>query len=267
MDNDAVLQCKDLVKDFVIKKAVFTGKPVKTFRAADNVDLTVMKGRTLGIVGESGSGKSTTAEMMGDLQKPTSGTVLYKGKDIRKLTKEEYSIYRRNVQFIFQDPKGTMNMNYRVLNILEEPLITLGLENDSVKRREKVEMICSKVGLEQSVLNKYPSELSGGQCQRIAIGRALITEPEVIICDEAVSALDVSVQAQILNLLRDIQKDLNISYLFITHDIGVVSYMADDIAVMQQGRVVEYNEASKVLNDPESEYTKQLLSSSFVRRV
>ncbi len=266
MKNEPILSCKDLCKEFPLKKAAITGRILSTLRAVDHVSLALVPGDTLGIVGESGSGKSTTGEMLGDLQRPTSGTVYYKGQDIRSLTPEQYADFRRNVQFIFQDPKGSMNPNYRIEQILEEPLITLGLESDPRKRHDRVVSVCASVGLEQSVLKKYPSELSGGQCQRIAIGRALITEPKVIICDEAVSALDVSVQAQILNLLRDIQDRLSIAYLFISHDIGVVNYMADTIAVMLNGKVVEEGTAEEVLHHPQSEYTRQLLSSTFNRQ-
>jgi len=265
MKNEPILSCTELCKDFVLKKALLSGKPLSVLHAVDHVSLDLVPGDTLGIVGESGSGKSTTGEMLGDLQRPTSGTVRYKGKDIRSLSPEEYADFRRNVQFIFQDPKGSMNPNYRIEQILEEPLITLHLEDSPEERRKKVLSVCASVGLEESVLKKYPSELSGGQCQRIAIGRALITEPKVIICDEAVSALDVSVQAQILNLLRDIQDRLFIAYLFISHDIGVVNYMADYIAVLKEGRIVEEGTAEEVLHHPSADYTRQLLDSMFTR--
>ncbi|MCF0137534.1 MAG: ABC transporter ATP-binding protein [Oscillospiraceae bacterium] len=264
--NELLLSGEGLVKDFPLRRSVLTGKPTKVFRALDGVSIELRSGETLGIVGESGSGKSTAAELLGDLQKPSSGAVRYKGEDIRSLSAEDYAHYRRNVQFIFQDPMGSMNPHYRIESILAEPLLTLRIELDAEKRREKARRMCAAVGLDESILGKYPSELSGGQCQRVAIARALITEPEVLVCDEAVSALDVSVQAQILNQLRELQRELHHSYIFISHDIGVISFMSDRIAVMQKGKLIEYGPAKKVLSDPQQEYTKQLLKASFARR-
>lgn len=264
--SEILLQGEALVKRFPLKKALFTGKVVKEFTAVDGVSLELHRGETLGVVGESGSGKSTTGEILGDLQQPTSGRVLYKGKDIRTLSAEEYRVFRRNVQYIFQDPKGSMNPNARIESILAEPLLTLGLEKDAQKRAGRAREMCAMVGLEESVLHKYPGEISGGQCQRVAIGRALITEPEIIVCDEVVSALDVSVQAQILNLLNDLQKRLQVSYLFISHDIGVVNYMADRIAVLLHGKLVEQGTAKEVLSHPTQAYTQQLLNCSFAKR-
>ena len=265
--SEILLQGEMLEKRFTIQKALFTGKVVKEFTAVDGVSLELHRGETLGVLGESGSGKSTTGEILGDLQRPTSGCVLYKGKDIRSLSTEEYRIFRRNVQYIFQDPKGSMNPNARIESVLSEPLLTLGIEKDAKKRAQRAKAMCNMVGLEESVLQKYPSEISGGQCQRVAIGRALITEPEIIVCDEVVSALDVSVQAQILNLLNELQKRLQVSYLFISHDIGVVNYMADRIAVMFHGKLIEQGTAKEVLTHPKQIYTQQLLNSSFARRV
>ena len=264
--SDLLLQGEGLVKRFPTRTSPFTGRVLETFTAVDGVSLELYRGKTLGIVGESGSGKSTTGEMLGDLQQPTSGRVLYKGKDIRTLSSEEYRVFRRNVQFIFQDPKGSMNPNARIESILAEPLMTLKIEPDPQKRIRRAHEMCYMVGLEESVLQKYPGEISGGQCQRVAIARALITEPEIIVCDEAVSALDVSVQAQILNLLNDLQAQLQVSYLFISHDIGVINYMADWIAVMLHGKLVEQGPPEKVLLHPDQAYTQQLLECSFAKR-
>lgn len=264
--NNSILSCSNIVKDFILKKAPVTGKTLKTLRAVDNISLELFAGETLGIVGESGSGKSTIGEILGDLQFPSSGEVFFGDTNIRNLKDIEYKNYRRNVQFIFQDPKGSMNPNYRIKSILEEPLITLDIENDPAERLLKVKKICSSVGLEESVLYKYPMELSGGQCQRVAIARALITNPQIIICDEAVSALDVSVQAQILNLLKDLQHTFGTSYIFITHDIGVVNFMSDRIIVMYHGKIVEQGNTVDILNNPSEDYTKKLLSASFARR-
>lgn len=264
--SEVLISCEGLVKEFPVKRAVFTGRVKEVFRAVDTVNLEVHAGETLGLVGESGSGKSTTGEILGDLQRPSAGTVKYRGKDIRSLSGAEYERYRRNVQFIFQDPKGSMNPNARIEAILTEPLITLKLESDPLRRKTLACEMCDAVGLERSVLRKFPAELSGGQCQRIAIARALITKPELIVCDEAVSALDVSVQAQILNLLKEVQRSFGLSYLFISHDIGVVNFMADRVAVMYRGKIVESGSADEVLLHPTQDYTKRLLEASFARR-
>ena len=266
MNRQILLGCTDIVKRFPTKRSVMTGRVLDAVTAVDHVSLELQRGETLGIVGESGSGKSTVCDILGDLQHPTSGHVYYKGDDIRTLSKDGYRTFRRNVQFIFQDPKGSLNAHARIGDVLTEPLVTLRLEPDASLRRRKALELLESVGLEPSVMDKYPAELSGGQCQRIVIARALITEPEVIVCDEAVSALDVSVQAQILNLLRDLQDRHDISYLFITHDMGVVNYMADRIAVMRRGRVVESGLTDEVLLHPQDEYTQQLIACSFARR-
>ncbi len=266
MNQQILLSGTDIVKRFPTRRSLLTGHVLDAVTAVDHVSLELYQGETLGIVGESGSGKSTVCDILGDLQHPTSGHVYYKGDDIRTLSKDAYRTFRRNVQFIFQDPKGSLNAHARIRDVLTEPLITLRLESDASRRSRRALELLEAVGLESSVMDKYPAELSGGQCQRIVIARALITEPEVIVCDEAVSALDVSVQAQILNLLRDLQDRLDISYLFISHDMGVVNYMADRIAVMRRGRVVESGATDEVLLHPQDEYTRQLLSCSFARR-
>jgi len=258
-----LLRGENIVRDFIVERKAVIGTPKKMFRALNRVSFEINKGETVGIVGESGSGKSTLGEILGGLLKVTEGTVFYKGKDICKMKEKEYYEYRKNVQFIFQDPKGSMNPHFRIRDIVAEPLITLNLCTDKNERNSKVVEMVKKVGLEEDSIDKYPGELSGGQCQRVAIARALIVNPEVIICDEAVSALDVSIQAQILNLLIDMQNQFNNAYIFISHDIGVVNYIADRIVVMNKGLVVETGTSEEVFMNPKKEYTKKLVESSF----
>jgi len=259
-----VISLKNIRKEFVLRRHFITGKVQEKVAAVKNVSFEIIEGKTLGIVGESGSGKSTTGEIAGGLQKPTYGSVFYYGKNIAEMSSEEYMEYRRNVQFIFQDPKSSMDPNYKIGEILSMPLLTLKVVKTANEVNRLVDDMLDKVGLDLSIKNKYPAEISGGQCQRAAIARALVVNPKVIVCDEPVSALDVSIQAQILNLLKKLQKELNISYIFISHDIGVVNYMSDIIMVMSKGNVVESGEAKQVLIYPKEEYTKKLIESAFI---
>lgn len=232
----------------------------RSFTAVDQVSCTLEAGRTLGVVGASGSGKSTLGELLGGLQRPTSGTVLFKGTPLDGLDRAGRRAYRRAVQFVFQDPQASMDPSYTVAQVLAEPLRAMGgCPRDGLRARSAA--MLERVGLSAEVLARRPAELSGGQCQRVAVARALITEPSVVVCDECTSALDVSVRAQILNLLRDLQRDLGCAYLFISHDIAVVGYMADDLLVMEAGRVVESGPAARVLAEPKTAYTKTLLAA------
>lgn len=266
MNNEikTVLSVKNIRKEYVTKKHFLTGKIQEKLVAVKNVSFEVEEGRTLGIVGESGSGKSTTGEIAGGLQRPTFGTVYFYGKNTAEMSNEEYAEYRRNVQFIFQDPKGSMDPNYTIGDNIAFPLITLKIVKNKKEAEKNVAEILAKVGLHEGVKDKYPYEISGGQCQRAAIARALAVNPKVIVCDEPVSALDVSIQAQIINLLKELQKELNISYIFISHDIGVVNYMSDSILVMNKGNVVESGIAKEVLLNPKEVYTKNLIDSAFL---
>ena len=257
------LRGQNLIKEFVAERKPIIGTPKRFFRALDDVSFEIKQGETVGVVGESGSGKSTLGEILGDLRDASSGQVIYKGKDVSQMNKAEYHQYRKSVQFIFQDPKGSMNPHFKIKDVVAEPLITLKISNDKEEIEKMIIEMIKKVGLEADTIEKYPGEISGGQCQRVAIARALIVNPEVIICDEAVSALDVSVQAQILNLLRDLQAQFNTAYIFISHDIGVVNYMADRIIVMNRGQIVEKGTADQVFKNPQEEYTKKLVESSF----
>ncbi|NMA01036.1 MAG: ABC transporter ATP-binding protein [Clostridia bacterium] len=253
---------ENLRKEFILEKQPFTGKPLKVYVALEDVNINIESGKTMGLVGESGSGKSTTGEILGNLQLPTSGTVFYEGKDITKLTKAEYKEYRRNVQYIFQDPKGSMSPFLTIKEIIAEPLQIMGLVKDQKTIDHLVEEVLTKVSLPSSFSTRYAGELSGGQCQRVAIARAIIVKPKLIICDEPVSALDVTIQGQIMELLKDLQKEYNMAYLFISHDLGVVNYMSDEIMVMQSGKIIEVGEAEQIIQHPKHDYTISLLSSA-----
>ena len=260
----SLLRGETISKVFVNKSHTMFGK-AEPFLAVDHVSIDIQPGEIVGIVGESGSGKSTLGEILGGLQKPTEGTVYYQGKDISTLRKNDYKTYRANVQFIFQNPQESMDPHYKIKNILAEPLSVLQKRSyEEVK--DQIETMMKNVGLNQDSLEKYPSMLSGGQCQRIAIARALLLKPQLLICDECVSALDVSVQASILNLLRSMQKEFKTAMLFISHDIGVVRYICDRVIVMKKGKVVEQGKAIDVVADPKDDYTKVLVASSTFER-
>lgn len=263
MDKKNVISAVNIRKEYVTKKHFITGKVKEKYVAVKSASFDIEEGKTVGIVGESGSGKSTIGEIVGGLQEPTYGNVFYYGKNINNLSDDEYEDYRKSVQFIFQDPKGSMDPNYKILDILSMPLITTNIAKNKSEAEKLIDKMLIRVGLDLNTKNKYTAEISGGQCQRAAIARALLVKPKLIICDEPVSALDVSIQAQILNLLKEVQKELNISYIFISHDIGVVNYMSDTILVMKNGTIVESGEAKKVLLNPKEKYTKRLIESAF----
>ncbi|WP_067725823.1 ABC transporter ATP-binding protein [Oceanobacillus damuensis] len=260
---DTILEAKQIIKEFKVKKERLLDKK-SYFRAVNDISLRIRKGQTIGIVGESGSGKSTVSEIIGDLQKPTSGTINYEGKDIRKLSQAEYRDFRKNVQFIFQSPKDSLHPFYTIKENLLEPLKIYAEEFNQKQAMIEIENMIKKVNLDVSILKKHASEISGGQAQRVAIARALLLKPKVIICDECVSALDVSVQAQILDLLLDLQEEFATSYLFISHDISAVNYVSDYVVVMKNGEVLEEGVTDQVLFQPQSDYTKTLISSSFL---
>lgn len=264
MDKKNVISAVNIRKEYVTKKHFITGKVKEKYVAVKSASFNIEEGKTVGIVGESGSGKSTIGEIVGGLQEPTYGNVFYYGKNINNLSDDEYEDYRKSVQFIFQDPKGSMDPNYKILDILSMPLITTNIAKNKSEAEKLIDKMLIRVGLDLNTKNKYTAEISGGQCQRAAIARALLVKPKLIICDEPVSALDVSIQAQILNLLKEVQKELNISYIFISHDIGVVNYMSDTILVMKNGTIVESGEAKNVLLNPKEKYTKRLIESAFV---
>ena len=252
---DNVLQIQDLRKVYKLRQGL--GKS-SDFAAVDGVTFDVLRGTTTAIVGESGSGKSTVAKMVLQLEKPTDGKILFDGVDTSLLKPSELFKFRRRVQPIFQDPYGSLDPMYNIFRTIEEPLRVHKIGNKA-SREKKVRELLDQVALPQSTMQRYPNELSGGQRQRVAIARALALDPEVIICDEAVSALDVLVQAQVLNLLADLQSNLGLTYLFITHDLAVVRQIADHVCVMEKGRLVETGSTDDVFDAPQQEYTQALL--------
>jgi peptide/nickel transport system ATP-binding protein len=256
--SDAVIQVQNLTKSFPIRGSVpWRSTP---FLAVDDVSFEIERGTTTAIVGESGSGKSTVAQMVLKLLEPTSGRVLFEGKDVTTYAGRELKTLRRKVQPIFQNPYGTLDPMYSIYRTIEEPLRLHGI-GDAKSREAKVRDLLDKVALPAAMMRRYPNELSGGQRQRVAIARALALDPEVVICDEAVSALDVLVQAQVLELLNDLQGELGLSYLFITHDLAVVRQIADNTLVMEKGKVVEQGTTDDVFHAPQQDYTKRLLAA------
>ncbi len=258
--NPVLLEINDLKKHFPIRGGIF-GSVKDHFKAVDGVSFKVRKGRTLGLVGESGCGKTTLGRAILRLVEPTSGQVLYGDQDITKLGREDLRKMRRKMQIIFQDPYASLNPRMTVGSAIMEPMIIHKIGKNKEERLEMAADLMKRVGLNPKFLNRYPHEFSGGQRQRICIARALAVKPDFIICDESVSALDVSIQAQILNLLLDLQQDFDLTYIFISHDLAVVKFIADEVAVMNKGKVVEFGDAVSIYKNPQHEYTKKLLSA------
>ncbi len=258
-NTNILLETKDLSKYFTAKKGLFNRQPSQV-KAVDHVSLTVNKGETLGLVGESGCGKSTLGRTILRLIPATEGQVLYNGEDILTYDKKKMWEMRRKLQIIFQDPYSSLNPRMTVYDLISAPLEVYKI-GTKAERREMVEEILQEVGLDKQYLNRFPHEFSGGQRQRIGIARALILNPEFVVCDEAVSALDVSVRAQVLNLMRNMQQKKNLTYLFISHDLSVVRHISDRIAVMYLGSVAEVAEKAQLYSTPMHPYTKALLSA------
>jgi peptide/nickel transport system ATP-binding protein len=262
-DKSPLLEVTNLRVRFPIRKGLLQ-RAAGHFNAVDGVSFSIQPGRTLALVGESGCGKTTSGKAVVQLlrhQATIEGEALLAGKNLFALEGEALHAARRDIQIIFQDPYASLNPRMRVFDILEEGLIALRPEMDAPARRQRLEQLADQVGLRREALDRYPHEFSGGQRQRIAIARALAVQPKLIVCDEPTSALDVSVQAQILNLLEQLQRDLGLAYLFITHNIGVVEYIADEVAVMQAGRIVEQGASEQVLRQPRHAYTRTLLAA------
>lgn len=258
--NDILLEVKNLVTQFPIKGGIF-GRTVDHFKAVNDVSFTLKKGQTLGLVGESGCGKTTLGRTILRLIEPAAGNIIYNGKDITHVHAEELRLLRRKMQIIFQDPYSSLNPRMTVAEILTEPLNIHNIGNGRQERLDMAKQLFEKVGLKAAQLNRYPHEFSGGQRQRICIARALMLRPEFVICDESVSALDVSVQAQVLNLLLDLQEEFGLTYVFISHDLGVVNFIANEVGVMNRGKIIEMDKASNIYKNPKEEYTKALLSA------
>jgi ABC-type oligopeptide transport system ATPase subunit len=258
--NEPLLVVSGLKKHFPVKRGLLVDRTVDHVRAVDGVDFALEEGETLGLVGESGSGKSTTGYCVIQLLRPTAGSIRFEGQELTSLRGEALRRMRREMQIVFQDPYSALNPRMTVGDIVAEPLHVHGIGNRRT-RRATVRQLLDLVGFDPTFTNRYPHEFSGGQRQRIGIARALALNPRLIVCDEPVSALDVSIQAQILNLLRDLQRDFGLAYLFIAHDLAVVRAMSDTIAVMNGGRIVETAPAEEIYRSPQNEYTKALLSA------
>jgi peptide/nickel transport system ATP-binding protein/oligopeptide transport system ATP-binding protein len=259
--NDALVEVRDVVKHFPITRGIILQRQIGAVHAVDGVSFDVLRGETLGIVGETGCGKSTTARVVMRLLEPTSGTIRFDGQDVSHIKGRNLKPLRREMQLIFQDPYSSLNPRKTVGAIIGEPFAIHGLEQGRGRRRQAVQELMEQVGLNPEHYNRYPHEFSGGQRQRIGVARALALKPKLVIADEPVSALDVSIQAQILNLLRNLQRDLSLTMILIAHDLSVVRHMCDRIAVMYLGKIVELADNEALYEHPRHPYTGALLSA------
>jgi len=254
-----LLEAKNLSKEYV-KTTGFFSRTSTSIKALDNLSINIKKGITLAVVGESGSGKSTLAKSLIRLVEIDKGSITFKKRNMRTISGVELKATRKNIQMIFQDPYASLNPRMKIIKIMEEPLKIHDIGNSKTQYSKILNMI-KRVGLEEDDLSKYPHQFSGGQRQRIGIARALILEPELVICDEPVSALDVSVQAQIIQLLKSLQKEFGLTYLFITHDLRIVRHIANEVIVMKDGKLIEQGKTDIIFRSPKTKYTKELLAS------
>src|SRR5271169_4220241 len=261
IDAQPLLEVRGLRMHFPVTEGIMARRLVGEVKAVDGIDFTVRRGETLGLVGESGCGKTTTGRCILRLERPTGGEILYDGVDIAQMERKELLALRRRMQVIFQDPYSSLNPRMKVGDIIAEPIKVHGVEPDARRREARVRELLSVCGLNPNFADRYPHEMSGGQRQRVGIARALALNPEFIVCDEAVSALDVSIQAQIINLLEDLRDKFNLTYLFIAHDLSVVRHLCQRVAVMYLGRVVELAECDELFDHPLHPYTIALLSA------
>jgi oligopeptide transport system ATP-binding protein len=258
--QETILEVRNLVKHFFVGGGFFGGNPALV-RAVDGVSFSIRRGETLGLVGESGCGKTTTGRCILQLERPTSGQIIFEGRDLTTLNQQELRPVRRRVQVIFQDPYSSLNPRMTVGQMIAEPLAVHRIVTDPTARTARVRDLLSRVGLLPQHAHRYPHELSGGQRQRVGVARALAMEPTLIVCDEPVSALDVSIQAQIINLLEDLQSEFHLTYLFVAHDLAVVRHISDRVAVMYLGKIVEIADRRAIYEDPLHPYTRALLSA------
>jgi peptide/nickel transport system ATP-binding protein/oligopeptide transport system ATP-binding protein len=258
--SSPLVEVRDLKVYFPIRSGILQ-RQTNVFKAVDGVSFSVPAGKTVGLLGESGSGKTTIGRTLVKLIAATSGEALWKGKDILPMSEREFRPLRRRIQYIFQDPFGSLNPRITIARIIGEALEIHFKEMNASEREDRVASLLRRVGLQPEMGRRYPHEFSGGQRQRIGIARALAVEPEFLICDEPVSALDVSVQAQIVNLLQDIQEELGLAMLFIAHDLAVVEHISDSVLVLHRGKIVESGPSREVLEDPQDPYTRELLAA------
>jgi oligopeptide transport system ATP-binding protein len=259
--TELLLEVKGLRMHFPVTEGIFARRRVGEVRAVDGVDFTLRRGETLGLVGESGCGKTTTGRCILLLERPTAGEIVYDGVDLTRLGHKELRALRRRIQVIFQDPYSSLNPRMKVGEIIAEPIKVHGIEPDAARRAARVRELLVTCGLNPNFADRFPHEMSGGQRQRVGIARALALDPEFIICDEAVSALDVSIQAQIVNLLEDLRERLGLTYLFIAHDLSLVRHLCQRVAVMYLGRIVELADCDELFDHPLHPYTQALLDS------
>jgi oligopeptide transport system ATP-binding protein len=261
IDTKPLLEVRGLQMHFPVTEGIVINRKIGEVKAVDGIDFTVGRGETLGLVGESGCGKTTTGRCILRLEKPTAGEILYDGVDIAKMDRKDLLALRRRIQVIFQDPYSSLNPRMKVGEIIAEPIRVHGIERDAARRNTRVRELLSVCGLDPKFADRYPHEMSGGQRQRVGIARALALEPEFIVCDEAVSALDVSIQAQVINLLEDLRGRFGLTYLFIAHDLSVVRHLCQRVAVMYLGRVVELADCDELFDNALHPYTQALLAA------